>query len=73
MRYDYESQTDLELEEQKINSDDNKPNPDNEFRIDSLEEVQNLMRGSIAIFKKPGQEQVSLANFKIIKLLGKGA
>lgn len=31
------------------------------------------MRGSIAIFKKPGQEQVSLANFKIIKLLGKGA
>jgi hypothetical protein len=31
------------------------------------------MRGSIAIFKKPGQAEVSLENFKIIKLLGKGA
>lgn len=42
----------------------------------SCEEIRDLMRGSIALYRNPysaADEKVSLENFKILKLLGKGA
>ena len=75
--YKYDSQVgDQPQEESKQQFDfefDPNAGEKSKFNDESLDQMSNFMRGSTMLFNTAGKEEVSLENFKLMKLLGKGA